>query len=94
MSRLRIATCKEPTCGARIVWCKTEEGRSTPIDEEPNIEGRWSIDDSDPAKPMTAYHDPLFPKTRDQQLAMQLHMSHWATCTNRARFKKAKVTKS
>ncbi len=73
------STCK--SCGARIVWCRTREGKRMPVDAEPHPEGNLVIDANQQAHVLT--RDELLPGAANR------FRSHFATCPHAAGHRKA-----
>lgn len=62
------------TCGADIIWCRTETGKRMPVDAKPNKEGNLTID-----------HTEMLPTVRPvsrgtHKTGQPLYKSHFATC--------------
>jgi hypothetical protein len=74
-----ITTCRE--CKARIFFAVTEAGRRMPIDEAPVKGGNVCVSMNGEGEDPTAT-----PITPNDSLA---YVSHFATCTNPKRFRKA-----
>lgn len=79
---LRSTTCK--SCGARIVWVRTAEGRNMPIDTQPSPAGNVRIIGLKGNHPVVAVY-------RDADTAAgladpdeQRWLSHFATCPQAA----------
>lgn len=75
---LTVTTCTE--CPAEIIWTKTENDRSMPIDAEPNGRtGRFRIEHFEEGMPVVHY-------VRNSELESnmsQLYTSHLDTCPER-----------
>jgi hypothetical protein len=74
--------CK--SCGAEIVFVKTEAGRTMPIDREPVEDGTWFLGEDNVARIMTKAPKDLEGFT----IAMPLYKSHYATCSNASAFRR------
>lgn len=70
-----MAKCR--SCGAEIVWAKTETGKSIPIDAEPVNEGNIHLKDG------VAYVDKSC-----MGLPGPHYKSHFATCPHAAKHRK------
>lgn len=77
------------TCGAEIVWCRTERGKAMPVDADPVPDGNIEIDLLDsgprarvlPAEPLLVCievrHEPRY-------------VSHFVTCPQAAQHRRAR----
>lgn len=76
-------SAKCSACQAPIIWLKTTNGRSMPLDVTPNPEGNVVIKDG-LAVVLGGVEaaDPLIGERR--------FMPHWSTCPHAAEFRKAK----
>ena len=66
-----MATCR--SCGAPILWIRTQDGKRMPLDANPlphNVLGGWIIDG-----PVGRPYEPLFDSP-----ARTRYQAHWATC--------------
>ncbi len=72
-------TQKCRSCGAAILWCKTEKGKAMPVDAEPSENGNVMLV-GDVAK---------YVKPGETLPGIALHLSHFATCPNAAHHRKA-----
>lgn len=70
------STCK--SCGASIIWCKTEKGANAPIDAEPSADGNIVIIDGIAKHSNFLFGD--LPK----------YKNHFATCKHAALHRKDK----
>ncbi len=75
------------SCGAEILWVKTEAGRSMPLDIAPVANGNVSIGGDDVA----TYHSKaqLIEAAKDNLLPT-LYISHFATCPHAQQHRKGK----
>lgn len=64
------ATCD--TCGAPVIWCRTETGKRMPVDTQPAHDGNLRLTDPDSALPTAR------PASRGGD--SPLHRSHFASC--------------
>ena len=69
------ATCK--SCGARIIWAITGNGKKMPVDAKPTDKGNIVLEGEEP---VAVYVDP----------GTGTHTSHFATCPNAAEHRKSK----
>jgi hypothetical protein len=66
------------SCKAPIRWATTDNGRSMPLDHEPDDRGEWQL-----AAALVRGGTPRVvhvPAGRRAELAGSLYMPHWATC--------------
>lgn len=68
------STCR--SCGAPIIWAHTPNGKSMPLDAEPDPTGNIVLDDG------TARVEP------NQTLTGTRHTSHFATCPHAETWRK------
>jgi hypothetical protein len=63
------------SCGAQILWARTEKGKKAPIDLEPNPLGTIIIREKEGEQPLAIFGVPdgAFPEE-------PRHTSHFATC--------------
>lgn len=79
-----MTTCKG--CGAEIRWAKTKNGKSIPLDAEPNSEGNVVFEESD-----TAYGVAVVLGPAEAALARSrgmVWMPHHATCPKVVEFQR------
>lgn len=69
------------TCKAPVVWALTEAGKWMPLDAQSSLVGEWQLFGDGPR----AVH---VPAERREQLAGQLHVTHWATCPDADRHRR------
>lgn len=72
---METSTCR--SCGARIVWAETENGKRMPIDAKPE-------------KRLVLIIDPPSPGTTPLVDVRDTYVSHFATCPNAAQHRKAR----
>lgn len=73
--------CNSQECAALIIWARTPNGKSTPVDAEPNPAGTWVLL-PDPA----GGHTPFAALAVDGPPDAERHMTHWATCKRAGQF--------
>lgn len=71
------ATCS--SCGAAIIWVRTERGKPMPVDAKP--EKRFTLD------PLAVRLNPSAPPSA---LLVDTYVSHFATCPHADQHRKAK----
>ena len=74
------ATCR--SCGAPIIWARTVNGKAMPLDAEPHADGVLRISDRGVAVSMGSLTGPGY--------SAETYKSHFATCVNAAKHRKAK----
>ena len=72
------------TCGAEVIWCRTETGKRMPIDAKPCADGNLLLDASE----LLPTVRPVSRIGRVQQQG-PLYKSHFATCKHAAHHRKA-----
>jgi|HubBroStandDraft_4_1064222.scaffolds.fasta_scaffold00070_27 hypothetical protein len=82
MGEQEMNTAKCSSCGAAIIWAKTGRENLMPIDAEPVHDGNVHIRDDGVAVVLNA-------EERSRHVG-PLRKSHFATCINAARHRKAK----
>jgi len=76
--------CK--SCGAPILWAKTEQGHKIPIDEGPTLDGNIAIQPTDDRKGWLAFvAGPLEAVPGSSSIRRK---SHFATCPNAAKHRR------
>jgi len=78
-----VTTCA--SCGAEIIWCRTDTGKRMPVDAHPATDGNFILDG-----------DPQLPTARsvarvDSEPGQPLHRSHFATCPHADRYRRTTV---
>jgi hypothetical protein len=73
-----VSSCA--ACGAQIIWRETPAGKTMPVDANPAPEGNVLIEGS-----KCLVLGPLEVQARESG---DLHLSHFATCPQAARFRK------
>jgi len=81
---MRASLCKSSICGQSMIWTRTEEGRSMPVDEEPSSDGGFRLEELRGEGPPLAIFVP--PAERDRWKG-QLHTSHFVTCVDAQHFR-------
>ena len=77
------------SCGAPILWARTEAGKSIPLDSEPHPGGTIRIDD---ANPPLAIVVTIYAATPDELFGgAPLYRSHFATCPDADRHRKGRT---
>lgn len=77
------------SCGAAITWARTSAGRSMPIDAEPCADGNIVLSEPvDPDAPVIAMILTA-EQVRQPSLGEPRYVSHFATCPNAARHRRA-----
>lgn len=84
------AYCESSKCrDARLVWAKTSGGKPILVNADPNTQGNIRLQD-------TGQPEPLATALTVQQRATvawgTLHLAHFATCPDAARFRKKAKT--
>lgn len=74
------AKCR--SCGAAIIWAKTEAGKSAPFDAEPAPDGNVILE-----RTGTAFVVP----EEERSKFSNLHKNHFATCPNAKTHRKKEV---
>jgi hypothetical protein len=75
-----MSACR--SCGASIIWTETVNGKTMPLDEDPDPDGNFTLDESH--EPPVAEHIAgrmIAPKE-------ERFTSHFATCPDAARFRR------
>ena len=78
-----MITTKCSSCGASIIWCKTESGKAMPLDAEPVPDGNIQLDSQGQATYMKKGDD-------ERWHNVVRFKSHFATCPNAATHRKKK----
>jgi hypothetical protein len=77
---LKIDKCR--SCKKPVVWTKTEKlGRNMPVDSDPIYSGNIMLRQPEPGGPIIAI-------TVQPHHQVKRYISHFATCPNRARWRK------
>jgi len=74
-----MPVCKGGSCGAPIIFVKTQTGADLPIDEEPNPEGNVVLEADGKAQ--------VLPPKEAERYTGEKYMPHWKTCPDREKFK-------
>jgi hypothetical protein len=74
-----MATCK--ACDAEIIWLKTKNGKRMPVDAAPSSTGNCRI--------VGGTVEVLGPRAVEEHTGSDLHHSHYTTCTDPRRFRRA-----
>jgi hypothetical protein len=76
------AQCR--SCGAPIIWAKTQGGKNIPLDAEPGMNGNILLSNG-----IAIYCDPIDPDFYDGLSGEnQRYVSHFATCPNAEKHRK------
>jgi hypothetical protein len=83
-----MATCS--SCGAKILWAITKNGKRMPLDAEPHPQGNIVIDDVLPPPPHTPSAAVLDGHALGVAWAAKVpvHFSHFVTCPNAAKHRR------
>lgn len=80
------AFCGSRKCGdARLVWCKTTNGTPVLVNADPTPDGNIRLQDTGQPEPLATA------LTVHQRATVQwgtLHLAHFATCPDAARYRK------
>jgi len=71
------------SCGAEVIWAKTDSGAMAPFDAAESPEGTFSLEEMSPPTAHYVLAD-------ERQWRGPLHRSHFATCPDAKAWKKAK----
>lgn len=77
-----LSECR--SCGAEILWVTTTNGKRMPVDREPSDRGNVDITDLSQARYLRQGQVELA-----REANLPLHLSHFATCPNAARHRRA-----
>ena len=75
---MRISRCT--SCGASILWAETVNGKAMPLDEMPDPDGKFALDEAD--EPPIATYKHTNPGGAER------FTSHFATCPDAAKFRR------
>ena len=78
--------CRSPHCDAPIRWLKTANGKSMPVDEEPNPDGNVQMGFIGGEEIAIVLNDPA-DRAAAQVAGATLYMPHHATCPDVARWR-------
>jgi hypothetical protein len=81
VSEQRVSECR--SCGAAIIWTKTQKGKNMPVDAEPSSAGNYALQEDAPA--------PLAVRLANDAAATYTgpkHQSHFETCPDAKRWSK------
>lgn len=78
-----MATCR--SCGAQILWAKTESGRLIPLDPERRADGNLAMT----GRQVRSTRQQLVPEVRYVRAGSGSHVTHFATCPNAAEHREA-----
>lgn len=83
------ARCR--SCGARILWARTEKGKFIPLNEDPSDAGTLVLVFEGDQTPTAMHHGSLGRAADD--VRWERFVPHWSTCPNAAehRAQKAKA---
>lgn len=69
---MKTAACS--SCGATIVWTRTQGGKRMPVDAEPAANGNIVLGDGDPPAAI------IVPPDERERALYPLYVSHFASC--------------
>lgn len=73
--------CK--SCGARVIWCETDAGKSMPVDSEPTRGANLLVEERRGRDPLVRVVRPALAFGRTD-----LHTSHFVSCPDSKRWRK------
>jgi hypothetical protein len=80
------------SCGARILWARTENGKAIPLDAQPREDGTFfALDQGAADKNLLALHvsSPKPAAIEAQRMGLSKRVSHFATCPSAQHHRKA-----
>ena len=82
-----MSTCK--SCGARIIWCVTEQGKRMPVDRQPSNDGTVHVFECpEDGTDMCEVLGDILKRELAREQGEFLYKSHFATCPNAKQHRK------
>lgn len=75
-----MAHCR--TCDEEVIWTKTVNGKSMPVDATPVDDGDFYLVDEGESHPTAYYFVAMFPPTAEDGFDGFRYHSHFASCTS------------